>query len=400
MSSKRGRGARDVPSDASWDNAFFQEEKKVTSRIKHQVLEAYIEKFSYHMTEVLYYIDGFAGPGGYRTAEGLLEPGSPVLAAQVGERVHASKPQFNLRCINVEENPSRYRQLMKATAPYRPHIVEENYPGRFTDYILDILERIKEWPAFFFIDPFGTKGVAFTDLLPVLNRGFTTEVLVTLHTAGIAKKAGYFAWMEDNDIRKRRIGTAQTANLAAALAVPHDELRKWWGLDPVSFEKRVLEHYLHQLRMPHTRMQFTKAFPVYYTQPSDGFGPGGSGRVCFYLVFGTQNKTGLYVMNDCMVKAMGAFIREAYKGTLFEFSPPEPDRRAALVALEEEIVRHFAGRPFTIDEVKRMVMQETLLLLPQGDYRDVVQRMARECRLTKMDAGRPKNDTTRFGVAS
>ena len=377
---------------SDWDEAFFAG-RRATSRVKHRVLEAYVEKFSYHMPE-LRYADGFAGTGYYKRADGTTEPGSPVLVAQIAERVHTARPTFHLRCINVEENPERFRRLEEATRPYIPHIVEANFQGRFTDYTVDILERFKDLPAFFFIDPFGTKGICFRDLLPILNRAFTTEALITLHTGGIAKKAGYFRWSDSSVPRKRRVGLAVTENLAAALAVSLDTLREWWSADEIALPDVVLNHYRMQLRAPYTRFQFTKAFPVFYPS-SDG---GISDRVCFYLMFGTQNSTGLYVMNDCMAKAMEAFKRESYAGMLTGFADHllQLEHDYAAAALEREIVTRFSRKPFTVDQVKQTVMQETLILLPQGDYRNVILKLARGERLKKIDPGPASNDRTRF----
>jgi hypothetical protein len=137
---------RDRRQDAPWDEAFFQAELKATTRIKHMVLGADIEKFAYHMPALLYYVDGFAGAGVY-AAGGTDQVGSPVLIARVGQRMQASKPGFHLRCINVEKTPSTYAQLERVTAPFRPDIVEINFHGPFIDFIPDILERIKEAPT-------------------------------------------------------------------------------------------------------------------------------------------------------------------------------------------------------------------------------------------------------------
>jgi three-Cys-motif partner protein len=392
------RGPRDGASDRSWDASFF-EERRATSRLKHLVLGAYVEKLSYHMQHLLYYVDGFAGAGIYRARlGGQLEPGSPVLIAQLAERLHRQRPGFSLRCINVEAVPARFRQLEVATARFKPSAVEANFAGRFTEYIPDILERIRDHPTFFFIDPFGTKGIAFDELRPVFNRLDKTEVLITLHTAGIAKKAGHFRWLEDDDPRRRKTGAAMVANLAGALHISLETLWTWWVSDRDRFEERIVQHYLHRLRAPHTELQFTKAFPVYYPRPDAP--PGGGDPVCFYLVFGTQSKTGLFVMNDCMVRALDRFEDQEYSHTLYPLFRQSLAQSPRLAELDATILATFRPAPFTIDQLKERMMQNTLLLITGAEYRKAVLRLKRAGQLRQIDGGRVSNERTRFQVTA
>jgi hypothetical protein len=53
----------------------------------------------------------------------------------------------------------------------------------------EILGKIGNTPAFFFLDPFGTKGIPFTDLLPLLNRIAITEVVI-VHLGGRVMQQG------------------------------------------------------------------------------------------------------------------------------------------------------------------------------------------------------------------
>ena len=117
-----------TPKRASWHDAFFDQRRR-TSKLKHFILEAYAKEFAYHLGRArptVYYVDGFAGPGGYRRTTGEFEPGSPVLIAQFAERLRAAKAPFTLKCLNVEANRRRYRQLVDATAAYTDHIIEQN----------------------------------------------------------------------------------------------------------------------------------------------------------------------------------------------------------------------------------------------------------------------------------
>jgi hypothetical protein len=86
----------------------------------------------------------------------------------------------------------------------------------------------------------------------------------------------------------------------------------------------VLQHYRTILRVPNTKFQFTKAFPVHYYRPDAP--PGEKSPICFYLIFGTQNEEGLYEMNDCMGKALEQFYKQEYSHTWFPFFREELEK--------------------------------------------------------------------------
>lgn len=391
---------------APWHDAFF-DQPRLTSKLKHCILEAYVKEFAYHLGSarpMVYYVDGFAGPGGYRRTTGEFEPGSPVLMARFAEHLRTTTASFMVKCLNVEADRERYRQLEEATAAFADHIVEKNYGSVFTEVLGDILRRIGKAPAFFFLDPFGTKGLAFRELLPLFQRVARTEVLITLHTDGIAKKAGWLAHLDDVDTQQRKTALAFTEHLAKALDLSRDELYAWWvacgGLSgnswTAAFEQRVLQHYRTILRAPRTKFRFTRAFPVYYYGADAP--PGEAAPVCFYLVFGTQHQQGLYEMNDCMVRALDRFYAQEYSHTFFPLFRDEVDKPQELARLQHEIVTQFRERPFTIDQMKQHLMQASTLLLRGKDYREAVIGLKKARRLEQLDHGAISNERTRFQV--
>jgi three-Cys-motif partner protein len=287
---------------------------------------------------------------------------------------------------------------------FTDHVVEQNYCAAFTEALPDILRRIGRAPAFFFIDPFGTKGIPFQALLPLFQRTARTEVFITLHTDGMAKKAGWFAHLDAADPQQRQKAFAFTGNLARALGLSRGELYAWWvacggntgGGWTTLFEQRVLQHYRALLRGPQTTFQFTKAFPVYYYGPAAP--PGEAAPVCFYLVFGTQHQKGLYVMNDCMVKALDRFYEQEYSHTLFPLFRDLGEKPKALARLQHEIVTQFRDRTFTIDHMKQHLMQESTILLTEKGYRDAVLGLKKAGLLEPLDRGAIRNERTRFRV--
>jgi three-Cys-motif partner protein len=390
-----------------WDEAFFVD-PRLTSKLKHLILKGYMNEFSHHLGSIrktVYYVDGFAGPGIYQRKNGEIERGSPILIAEFAERLRATNGGFFLKCLNVEEKPEHYRQLKKATAVFTDQIVEKNYPASFTDALSDILRRIGNAPAFFFLDPFGTKGIPFRELLPLFSRTTRTEVFINFQTDGITKKAGWLPSLEHGDSKKRKQARSLTEHPVNLLALSREELSSWWAECVINgnggtaaFEQRAVHRYLTLLRAPNTKFPFTKAFPVYYYRPDAP--PGEDAPVCFHLVFATQHKKGLYEMNDCMVRALDHFYAEEYSHTFFPQFRELVEKPKDLGRLQQELLTQFRDRVFTIDEVKQRLMQDTAFLIKAGGYRDAVIQLKNTGRLEQLDAGRINNEMTRFRVVN
>jgi len=383
----------------TWDHEFFSGERRLTSKLKHLVLRPYVKEFAYHLSSVhpiVYYVDGFAGAGVY-TSESHREDGSPLLIARLAQELRTAPRGIQLRCLNVEADRERFDSLEAATDPFKPQIVEHNYHSTFVDALPNILERIGHAATFFFIDPFGTKDIPFADLLPVFNRRYATEVLITLQTAGIATKAGWFAKEDSSKPGERETARKLTEHLAAALDVSIAELRQAWrdslvegGTD--ALEERVRRWYVRRLKTStRTRFKFSKSFKVLY-RPADR-----KSSTCFHLVFATQNQKGLYEMNNAMASALEALYADLHSGTLFPEFAEEREQQSGRAAVRREILSHFAKGVFSIEDVKRYCMQETDCVLREGDYRALVLQMRKNGELSRVDSG-PLTKEAKFRV--
>lgn len=153
-------------------------------------------------------------------------------------------------------------------------------------------------------------------------------------------------------------------------------------------------HYLKVLRGPKTRFKFSKAFPVFYYRHSDP--PGARDPVCFYLVFATQHKKGLYKMNDGMLDAVDDFYEDEYGQTFFPQFREQLDKIKDVAALKQEILTRFTERPFTIDEAKLHLMQETKFLVKGSDYRNVIIGLYKAGFLERRNGGTITNEHSRF----
>ena len=381
----------------AWSDEFF-DERRLTSKLKHYVLRRYVKEFAYHLSSTnptVYYIDGFAGSGRYRDTE----DGSPRLIARLARELRAGSKPVTLRCINVEEHRGRFENLEAATQEFMPDVVEKNIRGTFVEAIPEVLERIGSAAAFFFIDPFGTKDIAFNDLLPVFRRPSKTEVLINLQTDGIAKKAGWFGNFDSTDAQKRELAKKMTVHLAAALDVSVERLRAVWqnamqGGGTAEFEERVRKWYTQRIKTSkRTSFRYSKSFKVLY-RPHREKSP-----VCFHLVFGTQRDIGLFKMNNAMAAALEDLYADVYRNTLFPEYAEEREQETGREAVRRVILTTFCAKSFTIGDVKLHCMQETDCLLREGEYRRLVLAMRSDGELERVDKG-PLSNGSRFRVAS
>jgi three-Cys-motif partner protein len=380
------------------------------------VLRRYVKEFAYHLGSVnptVYYVDGFAGAGVYTDVRQddspppLLideprpaprqEEGSPLLIARLAREIRTGPNAVTLRCINVEADKGRFESLQSATQEFVPDVVAKNIRSTFVEAIPEILGLIGDAAAFVFIDPFGTKDIPFSDLLPIFQRKATTEVLITLHTDGIAKKAGWFANLDSANKRERENARKLTEHLAAALDIPLDQLRAGWEESlakggTAAFEERVRRWYVRRLKKRDlTRFRYVKSFKVLYR-------PDRQSSVCFHLIFATQKELGLFKMNNQMANALEDFYADVYRGTLFPEYVDEREQKIGREAVRRVILTEFASKPsFTTEDVKRHCMQETDCVLKEGEYRKLVSEMRKRGELERLDSG-PMTKDARFRV--
>ena len=376
-----------------WSDEFFAH-RRLTSKLKHLVLRRYVKEFAYHLGKsnpTVFYVDGFAGAGVYPGPP--QEDGSPLLIARLAKQLRAGPKPIRLQCINVEADSDRFQSLQAATADFGAEIISRNIQKTFVEAIPEVLDIVGNSAAFFFLDPFGTKDIPFTQLLPIFRRTARTEVLITLHTDGISKKAGWFGKVDSENVKERDVATKLLGHLAAALDIPIDKLRSGWqdamsGGGTDEFETRVRAWYVRRLKNSRrTNFDFSKSFKVLY-RPDNKQSP-----VCFHLVFGTQSEKGLFEMNNAMALALEDFYKDLYRDTLFPDYVDEREQQFGRQAARRVVIQQFQHEPFTVDDVRRYCMQETDFVLKVGDYRVVVLGLLKEKKLKRLGSGPVRNDT-------
>lgn len=139
------------------------------TKLKHAILSSYLAAWAPKLLfwggagNTLVIVDAFAGQG--RDDEG--NDGSPVIAARRAFEAMATaeakspalRPQIHV--IAIERNATNYSMLVDAMQPFkleRPDLIELHH-GELADAIDNIARTANGAPTFYFLDPFGIKGL-------------------------------------------------------------------------------------------------------------------------------------------------------------------------------------------------------------------------------------------------
>lgn len=273
-------------------NSHFNQPKKDWSARKHAVLRDYLPTFCTALSRqgTIWYVDGFAGAGSYsdpNNPNAPIQAGSPVLAASI-----AGNLAYDVRCYNVEENQANYENLVEATKQF-PHVT--NIQGDFNDVVDQVLDTVKPHPAFFFLDPFGTKDLPMEGLIDrIAMRTKPTDILVRYATETVRRLAGAY----EKDLPRR---DAHARNLDKWFR--GNDWRQITDQFPAGKARdlELLRYYLRQLvTISGGRLRFAAAYPIRTIE----------GYVKYHLVFATGNRLGAKLMSDVLYKAESQYVEE------------------------------------------------------------------------------------------
>ena len=172
----------------------FFDKLKPWSKRKHRLLAKYLPPFSAKVATTtqnreIYCIDGFAGAAKYDDGS----EGSPLLMARLAYVCAGWQNPVFLKLINVEPDKKKegiFNSLVDATKAWTDRGVVQNIRNEFFTALPDVLNRIQNQPALFFIDPLGPTHVYFSHLKPILSRSQKiTELIINFDTDGIHRIA-------------------------------------------------------------------------------------------------------------------------------------------------------------------------------------------------------------------
>ena len=146
------------------------EEFKSHTELKHAILNAYIVAWAMKLLmwrragSTLAIVDGFAGAG----QDEAGNDGSPIIIARRAVEAMAAAEAANppvadpkIHLIAVEKVRRNYQKLVRVMEPFaklNPKLIHL-LPGELDEHIEEIVRATRGAPTFYFLDPYGVKGL-------------------------------------------------------------------------------------------------------------------------------------------------------------------------------------------------------------------------------------------------
>jgi three-Cys-motif partner protein len=133
---------------------------ELKTKAKLEIVSHYLGAWFYILANRGYkhviYIDGFCGPGEYKSGEN----GSPVIAARLASAAAQKYRGFKATLLLIDEDQRalNHLQSLPAIRKQHPNVEIDIKLGKFTDKIEEITDYLRQnprCPTFSFIDPFG-----------------------------------------------------------------------------------------------------------------------------------------------------------------------------------------------------------------------------------------------------
>lgn len=277
-----------------------KQKMKGQTEVKHNILEKYLQPWLLKITEIdqeIRYVDGFAGWGRYDDDS----PGSPIIAMDVARGIIdddygriATKLDFFF-CDFIEANDANFADLKSEVDAAREDCPRQIKPrcihSEFEDYARDYIDKKSNnsQPAFFFIDPFGFKGLPFDVVNQLLNlRSTGMEVFITFTSGEMAR----FLSSDDHEIAISEIlGTDRW----------EDEIEP--ELEKEEAAQELVRIYEEQLR---NEAEVEYVWPFRMSRANKR-------ETVYHLVHATNHFDGFKLMKDIMYRE-GADDKFAYLG--------------------------------------------------------------------------------------
>jgi len=285
----------------------FSSERMAWSEIKHKILSDYLSLLlgKVGLGGRLYYVDGFAGAG--RLGDG--SKGSPLYAAEIAAHPRQKSRIGVLKCINVEKNPKLFANLAKETAAFVADGLVTNLQGRFGEHLDSILDKLRDSPAIFFIDPFGTENADLSTIKRISSRPGKTEALIRYDDSRVKR---VYSWGQTykGDPNDRPRKTAAKMMGRASLLTDKAGLRSLSTNDG-GWRNKTVQGYCDAVKAQRL-FRFALAYPV--LNPT-------TKKHKYFLVHLCNHPDGYHYMANFMARVERSRAQLSQGGTLQLFNP-------------------------------------------------------------------------------
>lgn len=178
------------------------------TRLKHLILDAYVVAWAMKLIQWgragrrVAIVDAFAGRG--QDSEGT--PGSALIVGQRALEVTSvlSARGASVQLFAIEADPENCEALRQAVAPLnagRERLVEVR-KGQLAEHLGEIRSRVGLAPAFYFLDPYGVKGLDAGTYAPALE-GPHNEIFALFSDLGACRLYGLLTAERRDSERER-----------------------------------------------------------------------------------------------------------------------------------------------------------------------------------------------------
>lgn len=324
---------------------------------KHFVLKEYLNGWFPILgrwNSRIVFIDGFAGPGQYRSGE----PGSPIIALNAIDQ-HSGSANLQgteVVCIFIEESKDRADYLRSLVSQrVSSDIVKTSVlDGTFSDHMTEMLDYIDEQnlrlaPAFVMVDPFGVKGNSMALIERILAN----------------KKSECFISFMYEPIRRFHSQPEFEPHLTELFGTED------WKQCLTMAESGEKKRFLHDLFRSSLKRRGAK-----YVIPFELWR---GGRHVYTLYFATNHEKGCDLMKQAIWKVVpdGSFEFRGHnrlQGVLFG---PE----ASTAPLSSQLREKFGGISIPIEAIEQFVMTDETVFHTGHLRRRTLQPMERDGRV-------------------
>ncbi len=343
----------------SVDPLDFFKEKRPWSRQKDRILREYIPPYlqilSRAVKQPILLVDGFAGPGRFKSGE----VGSPVILA---ESIENSGVTPTPRLLVVERNPILAAALNDEMKKFD---FAEFKQSEFVDAVPRIRELAKGRTTFLYLDPCAIAGLDWAAITSILNLvrerqsielllNFNAHAFVRRARAALALETADLEDVDDEDYEEWQGQGANAARLDAAVG------GNWWR--PLVSDDNDRIHQAGSIVLELTKRLRDTLKEVCFFEVYGGW----KHKVPkYFLVFASRSRVALTLMNDAMCKGHNEFLAQAAKTDLPLFEP------TATVALRH---KPEGLDDLILDQARNRIMRKDLIVR-------VIERLSREQRL-------------------
>lgn len=320
----------------SSSNSFF-EEKRAWSRLKDEVLKAYLAPYLAKVSKTkrpIIVADCFAGKGRFDNGE----PGSPLIIAEAISRQLSDSPTPAIKGIFIEK---KYFRDLKGNIPESPwiHPLEGDYEERMEFFVNKYEPRDQN--LFLYVDPYGIKSVLFSHFEMIQEKGFrSVELLLNLNAFGFLREACRLlkypvSESESPDIYEQDVNTPERLDEIAGGSYWREIVARYYSgkIKMAEAEEAFIAQYCERLRQV---FKYVVNIPI----------KAKLGNIPKYrIVFGTNHEDGLLLMVDNMNKRWIQFREESRdnQSFLFECDFPDPTKLYDCWNVEAKIVSLIDG---------------------------------------------------------